>query len=655
MAQPKHPRRWVEFTLEPYPSGSATVYRWSTRPLAGSVFIEGRIPLEGWERIDRRASTADGEPNIDSASILIDDRDGLIRSLLDGVTTQWFLNREGAFKLLSDAAFAAGLTPRLQFGGRCYDVQVLDERQARMEFEDVLAPYMDRQYPQYTLGDAYPFRFTEQPEIEEDLDVEDPGYQIPVALRDQVMPIYYGPFVDTAVDPITGVSRGKGMCPTFFMGYTYLTSGGATEMPEPSPEIAAIIENSPYPFPPGEGWGGWGELHVCLGEVDIPNVYTSNLGDPLKRILNTEDYGITVLAPGHAGWPFSTNYVLRNGFRCTVIFVRGPLLWHHIIGSVNITVDVCGWKNASGVPITQAGFVFQDFITQHVLANDGAGYTSGPNAGLPTFDDGRAMFWTSKIQDWQAMTADRLGNADGYLCSMALTSPRTLRDILRSFHVTFDCFSAKNAAGQLYLFSIDDLADPTAGVAVREFMELTRLPAPRLAWDEIENEIDYIVGYDPEQDTPRTPTLTVRDQPSIDALGGDRLGVRKKDTRALEFTADDATATDVIGRRLMRLKEVPTYQPLPVRIEGVDREIGEQIQVQHRDGLGAAGVGYDYDPMVIMSHVTEGHTITMEALRVGRILAVAFQPLLDESTPGLANLGDETSSAQPPTGAYELR
>jgi hypothetical protein len=619
MAETKQPRRWVEFVLEPYPVIAATTYRWASRPLTGSFFVDGRIAAEGWESITRKASASSGEYSIDSASIIVDDADGLVRSLLGDVTTQWFKNREGAFKLLSEAAFEAGLNPRILFGGTCVDAQALDGRKARIEFEDILAPYLDRTYPQYTLGDAYPFRFEGREDVDEDLHTDDPGLQIPLALRDQVMPIYYGPHVDSAIDPITGVQRSKGLCPTFFMGYTFLTAGTGT-MPEPSPEMAAVLSGE------AADWGGWAEFFVCLGEVDIPNVYASNLAESPVRIEMPDDhYGITVLAPGHTGWPFATDYVMRNGFRCTVIYVRGPLMWHHVIGLVNVTVDVCGWKNSDGDAIDQAGFVYQSFISEHVLAHDGDGYTAGPEAGLPLFDDGRAMIWTSKVTAWQAMTAARLGTAKGYLCSMALTEPTTLRDILRTWHVTFDAYSAKNGAGQLYPFSIDDLADPDDGVPIRERIELTSLPAPRIAWDEIENWIDYTVGWDPEQKTPRTPTLEQHDQTAIDALKGKQKsgGVRRPPVQHLRYTSDDATATDVIGRRLMRLKQPPRYQPLPVRTDGVDREIGEQVRVSHQDGIGPAGIGYDLQPMTILEHRHTGNQIVLTGFDTARILAAA--------------------------------
>lgn len=637
MTQPLEPRRWIEFALEAYPTGVTTTYRWSTRPLAGTFFVEGRIPVDGWDTIDRKASSMSGEYHIDSASVIIDDADGLVRSLLADTTTQWFLNREGAFKVLSESAFAAGLTPRLLFGGRCFDVQLQDRRQARLSFEDILSPYLDRTYPQYTIGDAYPYRFDDPYEIDATLNTDDPGLQVPYALREQVLPIYYGPFIDSAVDPITGLPRGKGMCPTFFMGYTFLTGGTGDVPNEPSPELAVIMTGHEAE------WGGWGELVVCLGETDIPNVYASSLLNPPTRILFAADrYGVDILAPGHPGWPFATDYVMRNGCRCTVIYARGPVLWHHITGLVNITVDVCGQKNLAGDAVDQAGFVYQEFLSQHVLAYNGQGYTAGPCVGLPTFaDDGRAMIWTSKVQAWQTMTGLRTGTAKGYLCSMALTEPTTLRQILATWHLTFDAFSAKNAAGQLYPFSLDDTASASSGIQIREWMELEALPAPRLAWDEIENTIDYTVGWDPEQKTARTTVLTVKDDDAIAALKGDvrKGGVRKPSLRELKYTADDVTAADVIGRRLMRLKAAPRYQALPVRMDGIDREIGEQVRVSHRDGIGAALVGYVDQPMTILEHALKGHHVALMAVDMSRIL-IASARWADPSIPDWSSATD---------------
>lgn len=759
MVERKQPRRWIFFALDQVPPLEAgpDLYRWAQRPIvyqAFPAFIEGRVAVDGWLDIVRASSSMSGEYNIDHGAVLIQDNDALIRALLDTPATQWFLKRIGIFALQSDMAIRDAVVPARQlFRGACSDVQILDDRKAQLDFEDILAPYLDRIYPQYRMIDAYPWQPTPptDPEVQAawaflgttgdfvngdtvtvgsnvytfqttltnvaghvqlggslasslsnlvaainagagsgtayaaatvihpdvtaalsaagadigslgsikvtanvvgvagnaipvtesganswwfneggvdsptlmhgfskpDINVVDPAVQPPTTLMEQVIPIYYGPHVQTKLDPVTGLPT-QGICPVFFMGFTFVEAGGALA-DEPTEQQISLMA----PYLNDAAPDGWGELVVCAGELEVTNVYRWNLQtDPSASELVPEDqYGVTVLAPGHPGWPFSTNYVIRNGFQLTVIYVRGQALWQHITGDPKITVDVCGWPDADGVPIDQAGFAYQDFIDQHVLAHDGEGYTGGPRTDLqvfpPTIDTDRSMIWTSKIQDFQALTEDRLGTEKGYLISMGLTEPTTLREILRTWHVTFDAFSAKNSAGQLYPFVIDDIADPESGVPIRERIELLNLPAPRIAWQEIENEIDYTFGWDHVLQLPRTTTITIRDEAAQEALNWD---VRKvSGIRNLAYTADDATAKDTMERRLMRLKEPPRYQPLPMRTDAVDREIGEQIRVSHKDGFGAPGIGYMLRPMVLLNSVHRGDHITMEALDVQRI------------------------------------
>ncbi len=714
MANRLQPRRWLFFALDTVPATDPIpLYRWAQRPIvyqAFPAFIEGRVPVDGWSEIVRSSSSPSGEYSIDHGAVVLNDADALIRDLLNNYATQWFIKRMGHFLLLSDQAIVDGLLPPRQlFAGRCSDVQILDNRRAQLDFEDVFAPYLDRLYPQYTMNDAYPWRFGEQPVVDGDLNSVDPGVQVPPALRDQVLCLYYGPHVQTKLDPVTGLPT-EGMCPVFFAGPTFLTSGSAFT-DEPTPEQAALM--GPLGIS-AENWGGWFELFICAGDLQVPNVYASDLLDPPSSVLFGEDrYGTDILAPGHPAWPFATTYVVRSGFICTVMYARGPVAWQHITGVINITVDVCGWPDEDGVPIDQAGFAWQSFHEEHVLSHDGEGFTGGPQTGLvyfpPTVDIDRSMIWTSKIQDWQAMTAERLGTDKGYLISMGLTKPTSLREIKRTFNVTFDCFETKNSAGQAYIYSIDDTASPDDGVPIRERIELLRLPAPHIEWAAIENEIDYTIGWNNARQEPRTITITIRDQDAIDALGGD---VRKVDgIRSLAYTADDLTATDTMGRRMMRLKQPLRMQPLPMRTGAVDREHGEQVRITHQDGFGPKGIGYQLRPMVLMHTVQNGDDITMQALDVYRLLVTGFPALEDEDTevpvseewdigtayesgdlvtvtgspnggtwlavrdtvageePGVSDawvlvadtesdwfvLGDETLAYPPPVGAYELR
>jgi hypothetical protein len=620
MPRPKQPRRWVEFRHEPHPTATPTIRRWGHRPLGMTNFVEGRVRAEA---ISRAASSLSGEPSVDTATLTLDDEDGEIRELLSLSDMQWFRNREVTYKLLSSEGVAAALNPRVRFGGRCTDLQLGDERTATMQAEDILAPYLDRKYPQYTLNDSYPFRFTDPNQDADNGDPNwDPGLQIPFELREKVMSIFYGPHINTAVDPVTGVVA-EGLVPAQFMGYTGLVAGTG-DVGDPTPQQMALMQ--PF-YQPSFDWGGWGELFIGLGEYDITNVYTSDLNTtaPPRSILNTEDIGITVLAPNHPGWPFSTPYVYRNGFLCTVIYVRGPLLWHHITNVVRVTVDLCGWKSAvNGLMIDQAGFAWQDFMTQHVLAHDGAGFKNGPSIStVPQFDDGRYQFWTSKIQEWQELTAQRLGDSTGYIISMALTEPTTLRQIRQEFNLTFDCHDAKTSEGALYLFSINDLADPADGVPIREHIELKKLSAPKLDWPSMENWIDYTVGWNVVHEEPRTPVITAKNQDSIDALKGE---VKKQNTpRHLKFTAHDTTSRDVIGRRLRRLSiGPPRMQPLDVGTEGIDRYIGELVAVSHQDGIGAKGIGYSGTSMQILRQDSIEDEMNLVAIDTSQIIAASM-------------------------------
>ena len=632
MARKLQPRKWLFFALDTVPQGEdgPLLFRWSTRPIvyqAFPAFIEGRIPVEGWREIVRSSSGMSGEYSLDHAAAVLNDADGLIRGLLDDPVTQWFEHRQGHLLLLSDAAIRAGLLPpRVLFCGLCSDVQLLDKRQASIEFEDVLARTIDKTYPQYTLGDAYPYLFANDPVEDVDtIDATDPNLQIPKVLRDQVIPIYYGPHVESRVDPLTDTPVQARLCPTFFMGFL---AGNFGDSPPDAGEFPPELADLMSPFGPEETWGNWGELVVGLGEYAIPSIAVSNLAGggsppagPAPVILTDDRYGVDAMVPGHAAWPFATDYVIRNGYRLTVIYARGPVLWDHITGRCPITVDVCGWPDAARVPIDQAGFAWQDFLTQHVFAHDGAGYTSGPAVTTlpmfaPTVDIDRSKIWTSKVQAFQATTAERLGTEKGYLMSMSLLEPTPLREILRIWNVTFDAFTAKNSAGQIYPWTINDVGSVDDGVPIRERIELLGLPAPTIDRPAIENAIDYTVGWDPKTQAPRTITIPIRHQPSIDAMAGD---VRKASgIRNLQYTSDDATAADVMGRRLLRLREAPRIQAIPVRMDGIDREIGEQVRVTHRDGFGSAG--YVLRPMVILNHRIDGDAVTLEALDIRRIL-----------------------------------
>jgi hypothetical protein len=83
----------------------------------------------------------------------------------------------------------------------------------------------------------------------------------------------------------------------------------------------------------------------------------------------------------------------------------------------------------------------------------------------------------------------------------------------------------------------------------------------------------------------------------------------------------------------------------------VEEDLGDQIRLSHYDGIEDVErpfflVRHQIDPMTGIGTVT--------GLDLSRLLGYAFGALEDETTM-TGNLGDETSTATPPTGAFELR
>ena len=138
MPEPKQPSLRVKFSLEPYPLAASTIYRWGIEPLADAEFTEGRLTVDGYTEIERALSGSDGHYQGASFSFTARDDDRLISNLLQGATTEFFLNREASLQLLSAAGRAAGLAWRTVFRGHITDAQESDSFVFRATLQDVV-------------------------------------------------------------------------------------------------------------------------------------------------------------------------------------------------------------------------------------------------------------------------------------------------------------------------------------------------------------------------------------------------------------------------------------------------------------------------------------------------------------------------------------
>ncbi len=242
------PNVYIEIQLAKYPASlGTTVYRWARYPMAdaGSWKEQRLISISP---ISRQASDLDGNYFISSVSALLNDQDGVLRGLLEsGASTEYWSAREATVYLISETGRGV-VDPRPIFRGLINDVQVVDDRQIRLELADVIGSQFSAFNLDKTIGNV--FIRDIDPDAEEDL-------------RDVLVPIYAGEFSDLDSKDVNGATAEKGLCPVFDLGDKDLS--GATPTTSTVPKVAP-----PYDLR-GEVVGAGGDVsHDYFASVITP-------------------------------------------------------------------------------------------------------------------------------------------------------------------------------------------------------------------------------------------------------------------------------------------------------------------------------------------------------------------------------------------------
>lgn len=435
---------------------------------------------------------------------------------------------------------------------------------------------------------------------------------------------------------------------------TYTDDGSAVEQPGPPPSVNTAQ------IPGTDGAFFWDFYVLCLGASEIIALYGSSSpstpGVAPERIDITATAGVDVLMPGHPGWPHAQLYLDIGPYRVTGFYARGPRSNDHIQGVVTFAAQMCGAEDigdGTGDSIQEAFPMLQWFLNEHVFKNQGEGYRSGLYGPVEAFSNGDPMLQTSKFTDAQALTAQWMGTDEGYYGAIYLGGPNgriTVREFLRGWNLTHGCFTATNHHGQLYPVLINDEASSTDGRVYRRTLEIKALGQPQIDRDQIEPKMSFQFDWDPDAQAYRSEIIPIADEAAFDAQKG---RTRDQGVQLSPYTRDFATAHDARSRRLRRLKYARRLQPLVTNYYGLSDELGDQIRIGHKDQIGDS-------TDTLRPHIVIGHRVdlnrgevTLVGLDVSRLLETAFGALEDEATMS-ANLGDETSSAAPPTGAFEL-
>jgi hypothetical protein len=628
MAARLHPDIWFEFATGVFTDGvwgTITTYRWSTKPLADPStyeggWKEGRVVKGGWEPIERTLSDPSGHYETSKFGCTVNDTDRLMRGWLGDISTENLVNREASVKLISDAGRRAGTTPRIIGRGKIRDPKPLGGMTFSFSGEDIIGGDIisgTKKLPQRLMTR----------ELFDDIH------------RDMIgkpQPIIYGEVSDDGALDENGEPAAKGLVPVFWCGQEQID---------------------------GEEW----ERFLVAGHAckDIHSWFASDLGSPAKRVqMDESTLGTEFLIPGQTGWPHPTSYFDRNDgrhtHRCTFILAKGERAQAHIDGSINITVNVCGVEDigdGTGELLREGFKVKQHFETNWIMANDGQGYFEGVWQPLPEWSLAGptvSVIKTETYEDCQAFSATRLGDGVGYLCDFWLGDQIDVREAIRRFNVSLDCYTGINRHAQLITAMLDDTADTSSATVFREFIEIAQMPPPKIAHEEIENHVMFAYDFDADKGKFRADQEFIEDTVSQDALGGE---VRKSDLLKMYMVRDPATARDAAARRLLRLKRAPRYQDIVMDLMGLEHDLTELFRVTHHAGIGSDG--YDDHPFFCVRHKIDLNalTVTLTGLDLSRITAVAATAMQDETAPGFDDflLGDETSAAAPPTGAYELR
>lgn len=706
---PLSPDEWFEMVLEPYPTATATTYRWAPRPFADAgSWKEGRLVSRG--PIERALSDDDGHYQVSTLRVTLDDQDGLIRGLLAANTTQWFTGREASYYLLSEAGRRASTTPRTLFRGRVSDVQLLPNRQIAIDVQDLVGSAFSNfnldktigiplgsehtALPEDSIGKIYPIIYGEHSDrgaVDENGDSAEKGL-LPVIdtgdyhpFGEDVPTTYVTPprnctatligagsgsrtyyyaitavtnFGETTISNIASVSG----CPDSLDSATYVevtwdppatgsayviaykVYGRSTNPPSKrldtmnnggtfvSPEVIyrdgrqgsrTDFDTEKSPGPPKtntavlEGTNmAWGRLLVGLGAVTVHQVYGSDLADGTapKRVALDID-GTDLVTANSVSWPHPDPYIELGGIRQTVIYLRGPRLQAHRDGQVTIAVNACGYEDVgdgSGTLIDQAFYQGQHFINEHILKDDGTGYRTGAWGPLEAYSNGDEQIKTSAFTAAQDLSIARIGGL-GYLGAWTIHEPTTVREWVRRFNVTFDCFLGANHHGQILVALIDERATPTAGRHYRDRIDMVSLSDQRFDHDAIETAISYDYDYDTDSQAFRIVDRYLEDTDATAALKGLRQGAKQE----LFYTRDGATAYDTRLRRLFRHKRAPRYVSVTTNYLGVEEELSDQIRLTHYDGLGATG---DVNtPGFIRKHRIDRGTTTLEMLDLRRM------------------------------------
>lgn len=551
LATTSAPLYWMEVTLN---DGSpATVYRWAQMAIPYGLPKEARVLRFG--TLTRALSDIDG--GFQSATITseLQDIDGVIRAAWVSGTLR---GARVDYYCADLATLQAGGSPDRRFRGYISKCEPSGDRTFRLTVEDALTNILnaidgqDLQSPRELIEDRLA-----------DLSPRDPSF-------DKAMPLLFGSISDE-------------------FGAWQTTHSGTAE------DDGVLLE--------------W--FLVSMGVVIVNEAFLAGLGATADVRVQVSDEAFALgrpFVPGMPGWIEPNDWSERDNRRVTMVAGRAddPAIILAKEGTIPLVVNVCGLVADQSLSSSPNGTVNSPALALLLYMNNYL-VQDALTDFLPILMDGDVPIFDT--DSFNAVHDALVAMADtGYEPAIAGAlggdfQQRSWRDRVAEFCKSFGYDIGINHHGQAIL----SILDTTQGGSVFSFNTDTILEGPlrfpaRLP---VENEIRYVhtqnyltplglLTPEPESRLPRDTVSSqwlsgmqvVRDQASIDALGGSPRGRRRSAVQEYTLSRNAAQSAAVAGRRRDLLSppngRLEVAIPLSIK-HGCELELGQVGDAEHWD------------------------------------------------------------------------
>lgn len=549
---------WVQFDLQSYNDvAGTTTFRWSDVPLVlADGFVDGKITE--WHRYARALS--DDYGTFESAKLgwTLADVERALLDLADSENFRYWISRFATVYVLDGPARLAGDTPYVLARAVVRNVQTAADRGLVFTAEDFLSTEFSLSY----LDEALPRRRIEKarfaPTAPEEVGWHDGVEGFPE-------PILYG----TLSHATYAVDDRFGACPCYPVGSESIAG---------NPSWVRMLIAS----------------HACK---EVETIYLDGVAVDGAR------YGVDILCPGKAGWPFGTVYRDIGGRRYTVVYIIGPDATSLVEGTIAMSADVKGIETVGDGSGTLVTAIYDQYL--HWLTNFGLGdYQTGAWLSIPTWPDATPRIDSTSFSTAKTSIAGRVSGA-GYVGGGIVGSNndlRTFRDWLATWNASCDARCGFNRLGQFIVVSGEQ---QTAALDLTEQDDIVEgsfevTPDP----DSIRNVIPFSYQREYVADA-----WAVENERAVSTLSVTGYRRRREDqVRALWFVRDQATARDIATHFLHRKMHPARRVTLETGLHGLLAEIGATVTVTHADGPGTraywvvsppAGTGWVQRPVLV--------------------------------------------------------